>query len=408
MDDPPLTLLKIPAEDYPDYRRDVIFRAYKWDPQVGDTNTISRYVVLLSRKAAQELCALAESLSDELCEMERALLARPDLLRTLGFSGNMKRLLGAIGSNNSYSCEDHVRLKRFDFHPTDRGWKISEVNSDVPGGLAEASVLPEIACEFFTGCRPDGNVASHVLGSFQSKLRAGSRIAFVHATSYADDRQVMQFLGDYFLQNGYRTLFAAPDHLRWKDKKAYSVLSGEEGAVDGIVRFFPLEWLETLPRESGWRGYFNCETACCNHPAAMLTQSKRLPLVWDSLGIGIPKWKALLPETKEPGAQARDADGWIYKPAFGRVGSGISIKGSVSEKELKSIKKAAVRSKRAWITQRMFNSTPIISPDGDSYHICLGLFTVDGKAAGFYARLGSYARIDEYAQDVPVLIECGV
>ena len=33
----------------------------------------------------------------------------------------------------------------------------------------------------------------------------GVRIAFVHATSYADDRQVMQFLGDYFEENGYRS-----------------------------------------------------------------------------------------------------------------------------------------------------------------------------------------------------------
>ena len=31
---------------------------------------------------------------------------------------------------------------RFDFHPTIAGWAVSEVNSDVPGGYNEATLLP--------------------------------------------------------------------------------------------------------------------------------------------------------------------------------------------------------------------------------------------------------------------------
>jgi hypothetical protein len=37
-----------------------------------------------------------------------------------------------------------ARVLRFDFHWTDQGWKISEVNSDVPGGYCEASDLPRL------------------------------------------------------------------------------------------------------------------------------------------------------------------------------------------------------------------------------------------------------------------------
>ena len=401
MDKPPLILEQIPDEHYYDYRYDVIFQAYKWDPQVKDANTVSRHVVLLAPETAQELCALAESLSDELDHIEKALLARSELYKALGFSGKIKKLLGAMPG---YDSGKNVRLLRFDFHPTDEGWKISEVNSDVPGGLAEASVLPGIAGRFFKDCRPGENTARHILSSFQTKLGSGSRIAFVHATSYADDRQVMQFLSDYFRQGGYHTLFAAPDHIRWDNRKAYSIITGKEGPVDGIVRFFPLEWYSTLPKESGWRGYFDCETPCCNHPAAILTQSKRLPLVWDELGADVPAWKALLPDTREPGDIKSGRDGWIYKPAFGRVGAGISIKGAVTEKERLKIEKAARRQRRAWIAQRMFKSLPATTESGEKYHVCIGVFTVDGNAAGFYARLGSYALIDENAQDVPVLI----
>jgi len=396
-----MSLAEIPAGHYTEYRYNVIFGAYKWDPQVRDENTVSHHVILISPETARTLCTAAQRLSDELSDIERALLARPDLFDALGFSGKIKKLLGAMGN---YDCNDHVRLMRYDFHYTDEGWKISEVNSDVPGGLAEASILPNIAAGYFMGCRAGEDVASHMLRSFQGKLSAGARIAFVHATSYADDRQVMQFISDYFRQNGYSTVFAAPDHIRWENKKAKSIIAGEEGPVDGIVRFFPLEWFTGLPRKSGWSGYFDCGIPCCNHPAAMLTQSKRLPLVWDELGVCIPNWKTLLEETKEPRSIKKGLDGWIYKPAFGRVGAGISIKGAVSEKECRKIEKAARSQRKGWVAQRMFRSVPVISPDGKSYHVCIGVFTVDGRAAGFYARLSGAALINESAQDVPVLI----
>ena len=399
----PPRLALIPAEAYSDYRYEVIFGAYKWDPQVRDSNTVSRHAAIITRETARELNALAEGLSAEVAAMEETLLPRPDLHRAMGFSGQLKKPLRSM---KDYESGRHVRLMRFDFHPTDEGWKISEVNSDVPGGLAEATILPRIAAQYCQGALvPGENVASHLLQSFQSKLEPGSRIAFVYATSYADDRQVMQFLGDYFEEHGCRTLFTAPEHLQWQDGKARSIMTGEEGPVDGIVRFFPLEWLPNLPRGSGWQGYFNCETPSCNHPAAMLTQPKRLPLVWDNLGLELPYWKALLPETREPKAIARGQDGWIFKPAFGRVGEGITIKGAMPEKERQKIERAAQRQKRRWIAQRMFRSVPVRSPGGEEFHMCLGVFTVDNRAAGFYARISQSPRIDENAQDIPVLIE---
>jgi glutathionylspermidine synthase len=406
MNQAPLALLAIPANEYSNYRYDVIAKAYKWDPQVNDTNTVSPHAVIITSETADELRSAAEDLSKELCSMEEALLARPALYKALGFYGKIKDALATINNHNSnnYNPKNNVRLMRFDFHPTDKGWEISEVNSDVPGGLAEASILPEIAKQFFPGSTPAENILTHILHSFKTKLAANSRIAFVHATSYSDDRQVMQCLGDYFFQHGYKVLFAAPDHISWENGKAYSIIEGAEGAVDGIVRFFPLEWFATLPRKSGWKGYFTCGIPCCNHAAAMLTQSKRLPLVWDALGVPIPSWKKFLPETLEPRSIAKGQDGWIYKPAFGRVGMGISVKGAVPEKECKKIEKAARSQKRSWVAQKMFTSKPIPSPSGDLFHVCLGVFAVDNKAAGFYARLSSTALIGENAVEVPVLI----
>lgn len=393
-------LMLIPEEKYSEYRYDAIFKAYKWDPQVGDHNTVARHVVVLDESTVKQLETYAEKLSEETMLMEEALIHKPHLLKKLGLP---KEIIKAVPRLSSYNRNQNIRLMRFDFHPTETGWAVSEVNSDVPGGLAEASVLPQIACRFFEGCEPQYHVGQRILEAFSDKVKENGTIAFVHATSYSDDRQVMEFLSDYFLVHGYKTVFAAPDHLVWKDKKAFCIIEGNEGPIDGIIRFFPLEWLINLPRKSDWKGYYDCVTASCNHPVAILTQSKRLPLIWDELELNISAWKNLLPETKDPKAVKKD-DGWIYKPALGRVGEGISILEAISEKESKQIRKAVRKAPGSWVAQRRFSSQPIKDKNGEEYHLCVGVFTVDGKCAGFYGRISPYPRIDHRAKDIPVLV----
>jgi glutathionylspermidine synthase len=394
-------LARIPADYYSEYRYEAIFRAYKWDPQVEDHNTVADHAVLLDRATARQLEEWAEKLTDETLRMEESIKGRPELIKKLGFPRAVEK---AIGRMDHYDPAKHVRLMRFDFHPTTEGWAVSEVNSDVPGGLAEASVLPAIAQRCFPGYIPHENTARHLLEAFQKRVEPGARIAFVHCTSYADDRQVMQFLGDYFEENGYRSLYAAPDHIVWEQKRAVSLIRGETGPVDGIVRFFPLEWLANLPRRSDWGGYYDTLTPSCNHPISVFAQSKRLPLVWDSLGTKLTAWKALLPETCAPNL-CGPGEGWIYKPALGRVGEGISIREALTAKEYAQIQKTVRRNPKDWIAQKRFESKPILSADGEPYHLCIGVFTVDGRAAGFYGRVSPYPRIDARAKDIPLLVE---
>lgn len=393
-----IKLSEIPADKYYDYRYNVIFKAYKWDPQVEDHNTISKHVILMSRKAAMELSSLAEQLSRETMELEEELADKLHLAKDLELPKKIYRDL----KHMSYNPNKNVRLMRFDFHPTADGWAVSEVNSDVPGGFSESCILPEIANEYFPMYSPFGNVASSLLNSFKSKISTNGTVALVHATSYSDDRQVMQFLGDYFNNNGINTVFAGPDLIRWENKKAYSVVKGKEGELDGIIRFFPLEWLSNLPRHAR-SGYYDCDAICCNHPIAMLAQSKRLPLIWDNLKTETSVWKRLLPETINPKLIKSGTDNWIYKPALGRVGEGISIREVLQEKEFKKIEKAARRNPKDWIAQRMFKSQPL-EVEGEMFHLCIGVFTVDGKFSGFYGRVSPYARIDDKAKDIPILV----
>jgi len=405
-----INLVLIPEEKYSDYRYDVIFNAYKWDPQVEDQSTISKHIALINRETADQLETWAEQLSEETMLMEEALIHNTKLAKKLGLPDKIYKTLHKL---RNYDRNQNVRLMRFDFHPTTTGWAVSEVNSDVPGGMAEASVLPQIALKYLNNeYKPGINTANALFEAFKNKINKDGVIAFVHATSYSDDRQVMQFLSDYFNDKGINTIFAAPDHLKWVDKKAVSMIEGQKFDIDGIIRFFPLEWLISLPKMSNWNGYYDCETTSCNHPVAIFAQSKRLPLIWDKLGVEIPAWKKLLPVTKEPKSikpqdiQNDQSNGieWIYKPALGRVGEGITVKGAIPEKERLKIEKDARKYSIDWVAQQMFMSQPLPSTDNTSYHLCLGVFTVNGKRAGFYGRISPYPLIDSKAKDIPVLI----
>lgn len=396
-----IELRPIPREAYRNFRREVIFACFKWDPQVGDVNTIADQVVILSRKTSQTLAAWAEELAKETLALEKELLHRPDLYGKLGLPRSIRKALPKTGD---HLPERGVRVMRFDFHPTTTGWQVSEVNSDVPGGFSEASLLPAVAAQFFSGVTQVGHVGRQIAEALSKTIQGPGRIAFVFATSYADDRQVMQFLADCCAEQGHENLLIAPDHVRWTLTGAESLADGQTGRIDAIVRFFPVEWLPSLPKACQWRNYFTHVVPACNHASAILTQSKRLPLVWDALSTPVKAWKELLPPTLAPRvAPWRNDPTWILKPALGRVGEDITVPGTMTPKELKHIWRDARWFPSDWVAQRCFESRPL--PMGTGYgHVCIGVFTVNGVAAGFYGRLSNKPRIDQYAQDIAVLV----
>ena len=375
----------IPASDFPDYRLDVMFDSYKWDLQVGDQSTISNKVALLDPSEMNFLAESAVKLYHETIEMEHSLQNHPDLAIKMGISQEMANAL----CNCHYTPSDHVRFMRFDFHPTTEGWKISEVNSDVPAGYPEASILPKLAEKYFEGYHQFGNFGDVLAERLTKLIQPNSTIAYLHDTHTVEDYQILHFIGDLMEQKGYNSIYNDPAHINWKDNVATH--------INAIVRYFPVEWME-FAKGIDWRSFVNSKTPSCNHPMALLTQSKRLPLVWDELGIPVPMWKQLLPETKCASFLA-DEEGWILKPAFGRVGEGINIPGTLSSEEDFDIKAAAADHSGQWVVQRMFESVPV-----DGLHLNLGVFVVDGLFAGLYARSSERARIDGDASEIPVLV----
>ena len=115
-------------------------------------------------------------------------------------------------------------------------------------------------------------------------------------------------------------------------------------------------------------------------------------------------WRELLPETVEV-KDAKGKEGFIYKPACGRVGEEISIKVACKEDEYKKILAAVKRHPKKFLAQKRLQSKPLASENGGSFHVCLGSYTVNGTHAGYYARISVSPRIDSNAADIPVLIE---
>ena len=400
-----MKLVKIPDDKYYEYRLNAMFNCYKWDPEFCDNNTLAKYVLVLTKEEGREVAKLTEDLDKETIKAEEFLNKHSNISKKLALP---KKILEQIPNMQDYDNTKNIRLTRYDFHPdVNDKWVVTEVNSDVPGGFAESSLLPDLARKTINNNELGyTSFGDKMVEAINKKLNKSGTIMMVHCTCFSDDRQVMQYMGDKLKEEGYNIIYGAADHINFKDKKAYCILEGNKVNIDLIFRFTPLEWLiQMKPRR--WDGYFNTTTISCNHPIAIYAQSKRFPFVWNDLekaGINMKTWKELLPETLEV-KNLGNREGFIYKPVFGRVGEKIAIKEACKGDEYNKIIKDVKLHPKQYLAQKKFNSKPLKGEDGKEYHVCLGSYIVEGKHAGFYARISDFPRIDSYAADIPVLIE---
>ncbi|MCC7407772.1 MAG: glutathionylspermidine synthase family protein [Phycisphaeraceae bacterium] len=392
----------------------MIFDCCKWDPQVGDQGALWSAPLVLEARAWREVVELAETMAGEFGRVERWLLGRPDWWRGLGLPRGLRRALRrvAMGKESASACL--ARLMRFDFHWTSEGWRVSECNADVPGGLIEGSGLSGLMAEQYPGLRPVGDPAGAIARAMMERgdvAGGGTAKTFglVHATAYTDDRQVMEYLGRRLAEIGGRFLMLGPDAVRWRDGRAMATTHEGEVALAGIARFFPAEWLVNLPRRSDWRYYFHgSRTPLCNPGAAVLVQSKRLGVVLGEARRGdadvpaTPVWDRLSGYSLGGIPRAID-ESWVLKPAMGRMGEGVGMAGVTEAKVMRRIVKAARRWPGHWVAQKRFATAAVGGATGAAYP-CLGVFTLDGRVIGAYGRVARIPLVDGRAQDAAVLV----
>jgi glutathionylspermidine synthase len=392
------------AADFAHVRRRTIFECCKWDPQFEDVRTLAPFPLVLDTATWRRLAADAVELGRETLAAEAELLQRPDLHADLCLPRRVRHALQQ--AMRVGPTPGTARTLRFDFHPTADGWRISEVNSDVPGGFIEAQGFTRLMAQASPRLRPAGSPADVLAESITAAIGPRASVGLVHATAYSDDRQVMTYLQRAFERRGATTHLVSPQQVAWTGGRASLSCDWGNGPLDALLRFYPAEWLPELPYRSDWTHFFaGGRTPLCNPATALLTQSKRLPLVWDRLETPLPTWRRCLPETRSP----RDVDWrsngiWLVKPALGRVGEDVAVRGATSATAWRRIDRSARWFPRHWVAQRRFESVPVETPLGPM-HVCLGIFVIDGRAAGIYGRMARVPLIDARAYDVAVLID---
>jgi glutathionylspermidine synthase len=380
--------------------RDMNLRGCKWDTQLGDVPTLAPFALVIPTVEWRHLAALAESLSAELAALEQVLMQRSDLWPCLGLP---RHILDAFQNDDPWSPAA-ARIVRYDFHPTETGWQISEVNGDVPGGFNESSTFARLIAENFPGCAAAGDPLEELSVALVRSAGGIARIGLLAAPGHNEDWQIVSGLGEALRQRGVEACPARPEQLIWENNRAFIRQAGQLQPLGGIYRFYQGEWLARVPA-SKWRpmirGGF---TPVCNPGRAILSESKRLPLLWPELNCNIPTWRHLLPQTSTPAAALRSGlSDWVLKPAYCNTGDTVIGKGWQSNGQLFLNAMKAIGNTRTWMAQRRFFGRQLATPFGPM-NPCLGIYTINGRATGIYGRMSPKPVIDYSAYDVAILL----
>jgi glutathionylspermidine synthase len=393
----------LPREQYATVVRRAVFECFKWHTHAEDRQVLCPFALVIDASVWRQLALCAEALAQEALLAERELLERPDLIARLGLPRSLFRCFHRIPTQGATTAGP--RVMRFDFHWTTEGWRISEGNIDAAGGFIEASGVTRLMAECYPHCRVAGDPAGRLSALVHGLVGTDAKVGLMHLTVYIEDRQVMLYLAKRLEECGLSTRLFSPGQLRWVNGQARVVSDSYTGPLDLVIRFFPTEWLPRLSACTGWETFVaGGRTFACNPGYAILTQSKRFPLIWDQLVTKLPTWRTLLPETRSPRELAGfPGSGWVFKPVLGHEGRDIGIPEVTEPDALAGILRAARKNPEDWIIQRRFETPPVQTPEGPLYP-CLGVYVIEGQAAGIYGRMGVCPLIDGGCREAAVLI----
>ncbi len=389
-------------KDWALYGEQLAAESAKSDIPPQDYYLPADFPLVLDEAEWRSLARTAEKLTSEALAAEAELIGRTDLHERLGVPASIREVLR--GGEAGRARTGAARYMRFDFHWTREGWRVSEVNADTLGGFNVASLFTELMAPHYAEfAAPPNPVRAHAEAVGRAAGRKGL-VAIVRRTVHARDCEA-KYLATELRNLGLRALIVSPRAVRWRSNLAYITQAEANQQAALLIRFLDAEWLPKLRPGSQWKEWFSeSRTPMSNPGTSILIQSKRFPLVWNELRTAVPTWQEMIPETVCPGeSPGRTGADWVLKPVFGRVGTGVMIRGISSGRGYRRVQREAKRNPNRWVAQRRFEMLPLVTPRG-LRHVCLGIFTVDGKAAGAYGRLSKTALVDRSAQDVVVLL----
>jgi len=260
---------------------------------------------------------------------------------------------------------------------------------------------------YYLGFSPPPNPAAVYAEAIQKFAGKGAMVAFFHAGVRAATWDP-QFIVKEVEKRGMRGVLANPRHLAWNSNFAQVLTPSGTVRPNALIRLFLANYLPGAGKRSQWVPWFSGSRTPISNPGySILAESKRFPLLCRELDTQMPTYQAFSPESRSPIEVSRACqDQWVFKPAFGMGGRGIGIAGVTKKEAFKEIAEEARRNALKWVAQRRFDSLPVTTERGPG-HVCLGVYTVAGIAAGIYARIRGKPLIDYHAMAIPVLIPRG-
>jgi glutathionylspermidine synthase len=390
------------TKDWKEYRKRVLLDCRDCGIEPQDYFDLARFPLLMEPEEWQSLATLSEKLAKEALAAERELVFRTDLHEQLGLPADIRKALQGCARQGLPAGA--ARVMRFDFHFTPEGWRITEVNADVMGGFIEGGTFTELMAPYYPHFSAPPNPATAYAEAVLRAAGKNAMVVFVRNTLLARYRGI-KCLAREVRRKGMRAAVRQPGQISWRSNLAEFSGPQAGGEPDLLIRFYNADWLTRLHRRSQWTPWFcGGKTPVSNPASCAVIQSKRSPLVWDELRTPMSTWRSLLPETKCPSELAPESlPEWVIKPVWGRAGAAVAIAGVTEEGAYKRILRRARHDPTDWVAQRRFESVAVPTEQGPR-HICLGVFTIDGRAVGAYGRMAPKALVDGYAEEIAILI----
>jgi glutathionylspermidine synthase len=390
------------TKNWKEYRKHVLLDCRECGIERRDYFDLARFPLWMEPEEWQKLAKLSEKLTKEALAAERELVPRTDLHEKLGLPTEIRKAMRE-GTRRDFPTRT-PRVMRFDFHFTPEGWRITEVNADVMGGFIEGGIFTELMAPYYQRFSVPLNPAAAYAEAVFKATGKDALIAIVRNRLLARYRGLKSIARE-LRRRGMRAIMRQPGQISWQSGIARAAGSRAASKPDLLIRFYNADWLPRLHHWSQWAPWFcGAKTPVSNPASCMVIQSKRWPLVWDDLRTPMTTWRSVLPESRCPSKlESASLEEWVIKPVWGRAGAAIGIAGVTEKKAYNKILMRARRDPTGWVAQRRFESVAVPAAVGPR-HICLGVFTIDGRVAGAYGRMAPKPLVDGYAEEIAILI----
>lgn len=412
-----IEVVALPGRDplsSPGLSRELVERYLIFDAFVGGQRRVDLHPLVLSPELHAAAVDAATSVVRAIGAVAAWAHADPAERKRYGLPDSAMRLAAA-----AHAAGDDAALMRVDLLlGADGVFRACEINADCPGGHNEATGLPRLAqtAGFWQGLNP-----TTVLEDLTARLAAladrpgpgRGTVALLYATAYAEDLQVCALIERALRARGLRCERCPPTAPRRRGDAVY--VGATPVAV--LYRFFPLEYMDGQGNLDGLgTAVAEGRLRTLSSFAHIYSQSKlAFARGWARRAeLGFTDQQALIrhtPQTIElaelpPEQLLAERPQWVLKRALGRVGDEVFVGELFDDPDWSRLCQAVQAAANGpenerWVVQRFVPQRSIATPFGDRL-VTLGVYVLDGRFAGYFARLSPFSHVSHDALCVPV------